>query len=77
MGLERNEALVTVEALEGLRDRLYVLEAALSDVESDLRGAPDLEEYKRAFQHLYGAAAHLRGACPEPLAVFGPPVTSP
>ena len=70
MGLDSGEALVDAEALCRLRDRLYVLESALDDVESDLRGKPSPEEYRGAFQHLYGAAAPLRDACPEPSAVL-------
>lgn len=70
MGLDSGEALVDAEALCRLRDRLYVLESALDDVEGDLRGRPAPEEYKRAFQHLYGAAAQLRDACVEPRAIL-------
>ena len=57
-------------ALRRLRDRLYVLESALDDVEGDLRGRAGPEEYKRAFQHLYAAAAQLRDSCVEPRAVL-------
>ncbi len=70
MGLDSGEALVDAEALCRLRDRLYVLESALDDVEGDLRGASGPEEYKRAFQHLYAAAAQLRDSCVEPRAVL-------
>lgn len=73
MGLSSGEALVSLAALQRLRDRLYVLESALGDVEQDLRGAEDAEdaeEYRRAFQHLYAAAAPLRGVSIEPAAVF-------
>ena len=70
MGLDSGEALVDAEALCGLRDRLYVLETALDDVEGDLRGKATAEEYKRAFQHLYAAAAQLRDCCVEPRAVL-------
>jgi hypothetical protein len=70
MGLDSGEALVDAEALCRLRDRLYVLESALDDVEGDLRGAAGPDEYRRAFQHLYGAAAQLRGSCVEPRAVL-------
>jgi hypothetical protein len=61
---------VDAAALETLRDRLYVVEAALDDVEADLRGRAPLEEYRRAFQHLYAAAAPLRNAAVEPVAVL-------
>jgi len=70
MGLDSGEALVDAEALCRLRDRLYVLETALDDVEGDLRGKATAEEYKRAFQHLYAAAAQLRDSCVEPRAVL-------
>jgi hypothetical protein len=70
MGLDSGEALVDAEALCRLRDRLYVLESALDDVEGDLRGKPGPEDYRRAFQHLYAAAAQLRDACVEPRALL-------
>jgi len=70
MGLDSGEALVDADALNRLRDRLYVLESALDDVEKDLRGRPEPEEYRRAFQHLYAAAGQLRDACVEPRAVL-------
>ena len=70
MGLDRGDALVDAAALADLRDRLYVLESALDDVEHDLRGSDDAEEYRAAFRHLYAAAAHLRGAALEPKALF-------
>jgi hypothetical protein len=70
MGLDSGEALVDAEALSRLRDRLYVLESALDDVESDLRGHTGQEEYKRAFQHLYAAAAQLRDGWVEPRAIL-------
>jgi hypothetical protein len=70
MGLDSGEALVDAEALCRLRDRLYVLETALDDVEADLRGRASAEEYKRAFQHLYAAAAQLRESCVEPRAIL-------
>ncbi len=72
MGLSSGESVVASEALEELRDRLYVLEAALDDVEADLRGRPPLEEYRRAFGHLYAAAAGLRDRWLEPIAVLEP-----
>jgi hypothetical protein len=70
MGLDSGEALVPVSGLMALRDRLYELEAALDDVEQDLRGRPPLEEYREAFRHLYAAAAQLRGAVLEPIALL-------
>jgi hypothetical protein len=70
MGLASGEALVPVSGLMAVRDGLYALEAALDDVELDLRGRPPLEEYKRAFRHLHAAAAQLRGAVVEPIALL-------
>ena len=70
MGLGGGEALVSTEELDRLRDRLYVLEAALEDVERDLRGRPPAGEYRRAFQHLYAAAEPLRRSSLEPRAVL-------
>ena len=73
-GAGPGEALVDAEALCRLRDRLYVLESALDDVEGDLRSHPGPEEYsKGAFpEHLYAAAAPLRSSCVEPAAVLRP-----
>jgi hypothetical protein len=70
MGLDSGEALVDAAALDALRDRLYVLESALDDVERDLRGTDDLEEYRVAFRHLYAAAAQLRDGTIEPRAIL-------
>lgn len=72
LGLRSGDVVVSAQAHRSLQDRLYVLEAALSDVERDLRGSTGAEEYRRAFQHLYAAAAALRGAAPEPVALLDP-----
>jgi hypothetical protein len=61
MGLDSGEAIVSTSALDVLGDRITILEAALEDVEQDLRGAEDPEAYKSAFRHLYAAAAGIRG----------------
>ncbi len=58
MGLDTGEAVVSASALDRLGDRLTILEAALDDVERDLRAKGG---YQMAFRHLYGAAAGLRG----------------
>jgi hypothetical protein len=73
MGLDSGEALVDAVALDDLRDRLYVLESALDDVERDLRGVTDPDEYLAAFRHLYAAAARLRDRALEPRAVLDRP----
>jgi hypothetical protein len=67
MGLNGGEALVSSVALRSLNDRIYILEAALSDVERDLRREAD---HRAAFTHLYAAVAQLRGATLEPLALL-------
>lgn len=70
MGLEEGDVLVSRDQLEHVRDLLYVLAAALEDVERDLRGKPPLAEYKQAFLHLYAAAAALREAPLDPKAAL-------
>lgn len=70
MGLDSGEVLVAVDGLTALQDRLYALEAALDDVEHDLRGRPALADYQDAFRHLYAAAAQLRDAGLEPIAML-------
>lgn len=67
MGLDGGEALVSATALRAVNDRIYILEAALSDVERDLRLEKD---HRAAFTHLYSAAAQLRGATLEPSAIL-------
>jgi len=61
MGLDTGEAIVSAAALGQLGDRLTMLEAALEDVEQDLKGSPGDQAYRAAFRHLYGAAGGLRG----------------
>ena len=61
MDLTSAEATVSAAALNELGDRLTVLEAALEDVEQDLKVSPNADAYRAAFEHLYEAAAGLRG----------------
>lgn len=68
MGLDSGEAVVSASALRQQSDLIYILEAALKDVERDLRADPD--DHRRAFQHLYAAAAQLRGSRIEPTAML-------
>jgi len=44
-----------------VRDRLYRLEAAIEDVESDLGESAGSRSYRAAFEHLYDAAKDLVG----------------
>ena len=62
LGLGEAELIVTRRALDELRDRLYVLEAAVEYVRLDLAADPGLEEYRDAVRWLLDAAAPLVGA---------------
>jgi len=57
VGLGEHELVVTRVELEGVRDRLYVLQCAIEDVERDL-AAPcdDPEELERTLSWLLEAA---------------------
>ncbi len=58
-GLGPGEAIVSASSLADLGDRLTVLEAALEDVEEDIRRADSGQAYREAFDHLYAAAKGL------------------
>jgi hypothetical protein len=60
-GLSEHELIITREALDDLRDRLYVLEAAVEDVERDLAESTDPDEVRRALGWLLSAAKPLVG----------------
>ena len=55
-GLSEAELIVTRTALEDLRDRIYVLEAAIEDVERDRAAADGPEELAEALEWLLEAA---------------------
>ena len=59
MGLTETELVVTRRALEELHDQLYVLEAAIEDVERDLQGSPSKQDYADAVAWLLQAARPL------------------
>jgi hypothetical protein len=61
-GLAESELVITRRALDELLDQLYVLEAAVEDVERDLRGTPTKQDYVDAVQWLLQAARPLFGA---------------
>ena len=61
VGLSEDELVLTRQAMDDLRDRLYVLEAAIEDVERDLAGSPTRAEYRDAVEWLLDAARPLRG----------------
>lgn len=61
LGISETELIVTRDALHDLRDRLYVLEAAVEDVERDLGAADSPEDLRDALDWLLAAARPLRG----------------
>jgi len=50
-----------------VRDRLYRLESAIEDVESDLEESTRAQSYREAFEHLYEAAKDLASVVIEPV----------
>jgi hypothetical protein len=60
LGLNESELVVARDELEQLRDALYVLEAAVQDVERDLsEGTDDRAEIQQALDWLLAAARPL------------------
>jgi hypothetical protein len=59
LGLSETELIVARHALDELRDRVYVLEAAVEDVERDLGEAPAEQEVRDALDWLLQAARPL------------------
>lgn len=64
VGLGESELIVARDQLEALRDRIYVLEAAIEDVERDLELAEDEADVRAALRWL------LEGARPVVQATF-------
>ncbi|MGP8058425.1 MAG: hypothetical protein ACLP9C_02140 [Acidimicrobiales bacterium] len=60
-GLADGLVIVAQAELDRLHDRLYALEAALEDVDSDLAQDRSAVAVWEAFEHLYGVADRLRG----------------
>jgi hypothetical protein len=56
VGLSEDELVLTRQAMDELRDRIYVLECAVEDVERDLAGTPTKAEYQDAVGWLLDAA---------------------
>lgn len=67
-GLGPDDILMSRGAFEALRDLLYRIEAALQDVDTDLAGGADSDEYRQALWHLYRTAAAVRTVSFEPRA---------
>lgn len=59
LGLSEGELVMTRAELELLQDQLYVLEAAVEDVERDLAGAPTKKDYEEAVAWIIDAARPL------------------
>jgi hypothetical protein len=56
VGLSESELIVARSELESLRDRIYVLEAAIEDVERDLAAADGEQDVREALTWLLEAA---------------------
>lgn len=56
MGLSEHELVLTRQAMDDLRDRLYVLECAVEDVERDLAAGSTKADYADAVGWLLDAA---------------------
>ncbi len=61
LGLSESELIVTRQALDDLRDRLYVLEAAVEDVDRDLADADGEQDVRAALAWVLAAARPLLG----------------
>ncbi len=61
VGLSDDELVMTRADLDALRDRLYVLEAAIEDVDRDLADSPTESDYREAIAWLLAAARPLAG----------------
>lgn len=59
LGLSENELVVTRAELDELGDLLFVLEAAVEDVERDLSGRPAKSDYVEAVEWVLAAARPL------------------
>ena len=59
LGLSETELIVTRQALDELRDKLYVLEAAIEDVDRDLADAEGEQDLREAIDWILAAARPL------------------
>ncbi len=67
MQIPPGQTIVAEDDLRRLHDRLYRLESALQDIESDLAGSPGPRAYREALEHLTEAAHDLVGLVVEPV----------
>lgn len=61
LGISESELVITRQALDELRDRLYMLEAAIEDVDRDLELASGERDLRDALAWLLAAARPLCG----------------
>lgn len=66
-----DDVLLSRGSYQQLVDLLYLIEAALQDVDTDLSEGADSAEYRQALWHLYRTAAAVRTVSVEPKAVGG------
>ncbi len=64
MGLSDHELVLTRRELDELRDRLWVLQCAIEDVDHDLPGARTVRDYQEALAWLLEAARPLVETAP-------------
>jgi len=67
LNIPSGQVIVSEEDLRRVRDRLYRLESAIEDVESDLGESPRAQSYRAAFEHLYEVAKDLVGVAIDPV----------
>lgn len=67
-----DDVLMSASLLGEIQDAVYVLEAALEDIDRDLADVDDPGGHREALWHLYGAAAALRALRIEPKAAGSP-----
>ena len=71
VGLSEAELIVTRTALDELRDRIYVLEAAIEDVERDREAAAGEQDLAEALEWLLQAARPVIHAQLDVTAIMG------
>ena len=59
LGLSEDELVMTRAELDSLRDQLYMLEAAVEDVERDLAASPTKQDLRDAVEWIIEAARPL------------------
>jgi hypothetical protein len=60
---------MAADRLEGIRDLVYRIEAAMDDVDQDVAGDDSVAGARQALWHLYRSCADVRTISLEPLAM--------